>query len=120
MVCNQLIPSDVELPYGSIWRKSNKCLKRTNFASMYAVVVYGVMSHKPPCSGINSIAKFERNNEPTNIIVEESMESEEFLPPLRLKRHVAFPGNCYYCGIKTSESAVKWTLYCCYDCADNN
>ena len=48
------------------------------------------------------------------------MESEEFLPPLRLKRHVAFPGNCYYCGIKTSESAVKWTLYCCYDCADNN
>ena len=62
MVSSQLIPSDVELPYGSIWRKSNKCLKRTTIVLMYAVVVCGVMSHKPPCPGINSIKETTKKN----------------------------------------------------------
>ena len=57
LVSSQLIPSDVELPYGSIWRKSNNCLKRTIIVSIYVVVVYSVMSYKPPCPGINSIEK---------------------------------------------------------------
>jgi len=67
-----LIPSDVELPYGSIWRKSNNCLKRTIFVSMHVVVVCGVMSRKPPCPGINSIASFLEKKAPTAKIVEES------------------------------------------------
>jgi hypothetical protein len=57
-----LIPSDVELPYGSIWRKNNNCLKRTIIVSIYVVVVYGVMSHKSPCPGINSIKETKKRN----------------------------------------------------------
>jgi hypothetical protein len=72
LVSSQLIPSDVELPYGSIWRKSNNCLKRTIFVSMHVVVVCGVMSRKPPCPGINSIASFLEKKAPTAKIVEES------------------------------------------------
>jgi len=132
MVSSQLIPSDVELPYGSIWRKSNNCLKRTIVVSMYVVVVCGVMSLKSPCPGINSI----ENKEETNYLSDDDEVTVDipivgcirsgthaprrliFLPPLRLKRHVAVPGNCYNCGIRTSESAVRWTLYYCYECAD--
>ena len=72
LVSSQLIPSDVELPYGSIWRKSNNCLKRTIFVSMHVVVVCGVMSRKPPCPGINSIASFFEKKAPTAKNVEES------------------------------------------------
>ena len=42
----------------TIWRKSNKCLKRTIFASTNVVVVCSVMSYKSPCPGIYSIAKY--------------------------------------------------------------
>jgi hypothetical protein len=81
---------------------------------MYAVVVYGVMSHKPPCPGKNSITDNDEN------YYSSDEDDKDLGPPPRLKRHVTVPGNCYYCGVRTSESAVQWTLYCCYDCADNN
>ena len=63
MVSSQLIPSDVELPYGSIWRKNNNCLKRTIIVSIYAVVVCGVMSRKPPCPGIIQSEKQQNKKE---------------------------------------------------------
>ena len=74
------------------------------------------MSHKPPCPGKKSI---EDRNEGYNSSDEEDDE-DLFVPLPRLKRYVAVSGNCFYCGVMTNESAVKWTLYCCYDCADNN
>ena len=77
LVSSQLIPSDVELPYGSIWRKSNNCLKRTIIVSIYVVVVCSVMSYKPPCPGINSIASFLGKKAPTAKIVEESSGIED-------------------------------------------
>ena len=78
MVNSQLIPSDIVLALilsKSIWRKSNNCPKRTIFVSIHVVVVCGVMSHKPPCPGINSIAKFVRTTAPTATTVEESSDA---------------------------------------------
>jgi hypothetical protein len=100
---------------------------------MYVVVVYGVMSLKPPCPGIKSIETKEEKNysndgdeETVDIPIVGGTRSGthaprrlNFPPPLRLKRLVAVQGNCYNCGIRTSESAVRWTLYYCYACADN-
>ena len=40
------------------------------------VVVCGVMSRKPPCPGINSIAKFVRTTAPTATTVEESSDED--------------------------------------------
>jgi hypothetical protein len=104
------------------------------------VVVYGVMSHKPPCPGINSI----ENKEETNYWSDKDEDNDDTivvqagggtrsgihaprrlifpaLPLPRLKRQVGVPGLCSSCGRLTSESApnVEGALYYCYSCYDN-